>query len=56
MTNKETTMADRVDAAIAALKVALKEAEKSGDLWWKPRRATVGLVSFLVLGGAAGAV
>jgi hypothetical protein len=32
-------MADRVDAAIAALKVALKEAEKSSDLWWKPRRA-----------------
>ena len=26
-------MADRVDTAIAALKVALKEAENSGDLW-----------------------
>ena len=32
-------MADRVDAAIAALKVALKEAENSGDSWWKARRA-----------------
>jgi hypothetical protein len=32
-------MADRVDAAIAALKVVQKEAEKSGDLWWKARRA-----------------
>jgi hypothetical protein len=32
-------MADRVDAAIAALKVVLKEAEKSGDVWWKARRA-----------------
>jgi hypothetical protein len=32
-------MADRVDAAIAALKVVLKEAEKSADPWWKARRA-----------------
>ncbi|MDP9131215.1 MAG: hypothetical protein M3N35_12600 [Candidatus Binatota bacterium] len=32
-------MADRVDAAIAALKVALKEAENSGDLLWKASRA-----------------
>jgi hypothetical protein len=32
-------MADRVDAAIAALSVVLKEAEKSVDRWWKARRA-----------------
>jgi hypothetical protein len=32
-------MADRVDAAIAALQVALKEAENSRDLFWKARRA-----------------
>ena len=32
-------MADRVDAAIAALQVALKEAENSRELFWKARRA-----------------
>ncbi|HKJ62958.1 MAG TPA: hypothetical protein VKA94_13370 [Hyphomicrobiales bacterium] len=32
-------MADRVDAAIAALKVALNEAEKSKDWHWKSGRA-----------------
>ena len=37
--NLGKTMADRVDAAIAALKVALKEAENSGELWWQARRA-----------------
>jgi hypothetical protein len=32
-------MADRVDSTIAALNVALKEAEKSREHFWKARRA-----------------